>query len=390
MLSILKQFRRKTPLALHQIMKQKPRLAVALAGIAFADILIFIQMGMLEALYDSATQPHRLLQTDLVLINPQTKTVFGIPSFPRKRLYQTSGYEGVASVSALYIGTGSWRNPENRLSRDIQVFGIEPGQPPFVFLQDADQLNQLKLLNRGLFDQLSNEKFGPIPSLIQEQGKVTTEVSGKQFQAVGVFSLGASFGAEGNLVTGTSSFLTLFPDRSPDQVDIGIVQLQPDAELGEVQARLQAGLLPDVKVLTKAEFIELERQYWGEGGTGFIFNLGAVVGFIVGTVIVYQILYTDVSDHLSEYATLKAMGYSDRYLTGVLAQEILVLAILGFIPGFFLSLGLYQITYSATALPVVMKARRAVIVLSLTLIMCSGSGLIALGKLRSADPADIF
>ena len=101
MLPILKRFRRKTPLALHQIMKQKTRLAVALAGIAFADILMFIQMGMLEALYDSATQPHRLLQTDLVLLNPQAKSILGIPSFPRQRLYQAKSYEGVSAVSAL-------------------------------------------------------------------------------------------------------------------------------------------------------------------------------------------------------------------------------------------------------------------------------------------------
>ncbi len=390
MLPILRRFRRKTPLAWHQIMKQKTRLAVALAGIAFADILMFIQMGMLEALYDSATQPHRLLQTDLVLLNPQTKSILGMPSFPRQRLYQASGYEGVATVSALYSGTGAWRNPENRLSREIQIFGIDPSHPPFAFLQDSDQLKQLKLLNRGLFDQLSNEKFGPIPNLIKEQGKVATEVDGKQFEAVGVFSLGASFGAEGNLITSVSSFLTLFPDRLPNQVDIGIIQLNSGVDVHEVQAQLQTGLTTDVKVLTKAEFIALERKFWGEGGTGFIFNLGAVVGFIVGTVIVYQILYTDVSDHLPEYATLKAMGYSDRYLTSVLAQEILVLAVLGFIPGFVLSLGLYQITYAATSLPVVMKTGRAVFVFSLTLVMCSGSGLIALGKLRSADPADIF
>ena len=390
MIPMLKRFRRKTPLAWHQIMKQKTRLAVGLAGIAFADILMFIQMGMLEALYDSATQPHRLLQADLVLLNPQAKSILGIPSFPRQRLYQASGYEGVAAVSALYSGTGSWRNPETRLNRELQIFGVDPRHSPFTFLQDSDQLKQLKLLNRGLFDQLSNEKFGPISNLVQQQGKVTTEVNGKQFQAVGVFSLGASFGAEGNLITGTSSFLTLFPDRSPDQIDIGVVQLRSDADARNVHSQLQAGLPTDVKVLTKAEFIQLERQYWGEGGTGFIFNLGAVVGFIVGTVIVYQILYTDVSDHLPEYATLKAMGYSDRYLTSVLAQEILVLAVLGFIPGFFLSIGLYQITYAATFLPVVMKTGRAVIVFSLTLAMCSGSGLIALGKLRSADPADIF
>ena len=247
-----------------------------------------------------------------------------------------------------------------------------------------------QLLNRGLFDRLSSQKFGPIPEMLESQGTVITEVNEKQLKAVGIFEMGANFGAEGNLVTSTSTFLTLFPNHQPHEVNIGLVQLTPDADVEETQARLQAGLPDDVKVLTKAEFIALERTYWGEGGTGFIFNMGAIVGFIVGTVIVYQILYTDVSDHLPEYATLKAMGYSDRYLTFVLAQEIVVLASLGFIPGVLLSIGLYQLTYSVTALPVVMKTGRAIWVLVLTFAMCSGSGLIALRKLRSADPADIF
>ena len=387
---MLKSLRRKTPLAWHQLMKQKTRLAVALAGIAFADILMFIQMGMLESLYDSATQPHRLLEADLVLAHPQAKTMIDLPSFSRQRIYQAKGYEGVAAVSPVYVGLGSWRNPKNRRDEELLIFGVDSRQPAFTFLQEIDQQQQIKLLSRGLFDRLSNDKFGPIEQLIQAQGQVTTEVNDKQFRAVGVFSMGASFGAEGNLVTNIPSFLTLFPERQANQVNIGVIQLQPEADVESIQAKLQAGLPTDVAVITKAEFVGLERQYWSEGGTGFIFNLGAVVGFVVGTVIVYQILYTDVSDHLPEYATLKAMGYSDRYLTQVLAQEILVLAILGFIPGFFLSIGLYQLTYSVTALPVVMKTGRAMLVLFLTLVMCGGSGLIALGKLRSADPADIF
>jgi putative ABC transport system permease protein len=114
------------------------------------------------------------------------------------------------------------------------------------------------------------------------------------------------------------------------------------------------------------------------------------VGFIVGIVIVYQILYTDVANHLPEYATLKAMGYSDRYLLGVLLQESLLLAILGYIPGFLISLGLYQLAFAATMLPIGMKVERAVFVLVMTFAMCSFSGVIAIQKLRSADPADVF
>jgi putative ABC transport system permease protein len=114
------------------------------------------------------------------------------------------------------------------------------------------------------------------------------------------------------------------------------------------------------------------------------------VGFIVGIVIVYQILYADVSDHLPEYATLKAMGYTDTYLLGVLVQEALILAILGYLPAFFLSFGLYKLTFAATLLPIYMKVDRAITVFIMTVIMCSVSGAIALRKLRSADPADIF
>ena len=270
------------------------------------------------------------------------------------------------------------------------IWGIDPLRSPFTFLTDEDQLSQLALLNRSLFDQTSRPEFGPISQIIEQQGVATTEVNQKRIQTVGLFRMGASFGADGNAITSASTFLTLFPNRRSSQIDIGLIQLEPEADLNQVQAHLRAGLPDNVKVLTKAEFIQLEKDFWAVGGTGFIFNMGTVVGFIVGTVIVYQILYTDVSDHLPEYATLKAMGYNDLYLMQVLAQEVLVLATLGFIPGFALSFGLYSLTYTVTALPVAMKTGRAITVLILTLAMCSASGLIALKKLRSADPADIF
>lgn len=158
-----------------------------------------------------------------------------------------------------------------------------------------------------------------------------------------------------------------------------------------MRSQLATGLPNDVKVLTLEDFAAIEKNYWTNvTGIGFIFDLGVGVGFIVGIVIVYQILYSEVSDHLPEYATLKAMGYSDRYLLGVLTQEALLLGILGYIPGFILSFGLYQVVYAATLLPIAMTLERAGSVLVLTIIMCSVSGAIAMLKLCSADPADVF
>jgi putative ABC transport system permease protein len=149
--------------------------------------------------------------------------------------------------------------------------------------------------------------------------------------------------------------------------------------------------IDDIKILTREGFIDFERSYWQKSTSiGFIFSLGTVMGFFVGIVIVYQILYTDVSDHMAEYATLKAMGYSNWYLAFVVIQEALALSILGFIPGFIACVGLYALTKNATRLPLDMTVERGLQVLLLTIVMCTISGAISLRKVQSADPAEIF
>ncbi|ODH01434.1 ABC transporter [Nostoc sp. KVJ20] len=382
---------RKTPLAWRQLMKEKTRLAVAVAGITFADMLMFIQLGFESALFDAAVKPHRNLQADLILINPQFQTLFSVKNFSRERLYQALGYEGVQSVNSVYISTGQWRNPETRLERAILVWGVDPVQPAFKSPEINQNQDDLKQLYQVIFDQAGRPEYGAVADIFKKTGKFDTELNSKAVFVKGLFTDGASFAADGNVITSDSTFLQLFPERKPDRIEVGLITLQPDANVEKVRSQLVNGLPKDVRVLTPEEFAKVERTYWEEGtGIGFIFGLGTAVGFIVGIVIVYQILYSDVSDHLPEYATLKAMGYTDNYLLGVLIQEALLLAILGFLPGFFLSFGLYQVTYAATMLPIFMKMERAIQVWILTVIMCSVSGAIAMRKLRSADPADVF
>nr|MDZ8059820.1 ABC transporter permease DevC [Nostoc sp. EkiNYC01] len=381
----------KTPLAWRQLLKERTRLLIAVAGITFADMLIFIQMGFEGALFDSAIQPHRSLQADLLLINPQFQTLFSVKSFSRERLYQALGYDGVQSVNSLYIGTGQWRNPETRLERAILVWGIDPAKSAFKFPEIQQNLDQIKQLNQVLFDQAGRPEYGTVGEIFQKTGKFDTELNNKAICVKGIFSNGASFAADGNVITSDSTFLQIFPERKPHRIEVGLITLKTDVNLEVVQSQLVAGLPNDVKVLTPEEFAQIEKDYWASStAIGFIFSLGVGVGFIVGIVIVYQILYSDVSDHLPEYATLKAMGYTDRYLLIVLLQEALLLAILGFIPSFFLSLGLYQLAYTATMLPVFMNLERAITVFILTVVMCNVSGAIAMRKLRAADPADIF
>lgn len=381
---------KKTPLAWKQLIKEKARLAIAIGGIAFADVLMFFQLGMLNALYDSATSPHRKLQGDLVLVNRQVKTTIDLSSFPRTRLQQALAYEGVSTINPVYVDFANWRNPDTHLEKSILVFGFDPLQTAFDLSDAEGDLEQLTMLNRILFDRASRPEYGTIAQSWQTEGRLEARVSDRVVETVGLFSMGASFGADGNLIVSDATFFNLMPERNPTQVDIGLIYLAPDAEIEEVQQQLKAGLLDDVKVLTVKEFTQLEIDYWANQGTGFIFNLGVVVGFIVGIIIVYQILYANVSEHLPEYATLKAMGYSDRYLLIMLMQEALILAALGFLPGFIFSVGLYEITYAATLLKTSMTINRGVLVLVLTILMCSFSGAIAMRKLQAADPADIF
>jgi putative ABC transport system permease protein len=382
---------KKTPLAWRQLMKEKTRLAVAVAGIAFADILMLIQMGFEGALYDASILPHRNLQADLVLIEPRMQTLFSVKSFPRERLYQTLAYDGVASVTPVYISTGQWRNPQTTLERAILIWGVDPTKTTFKMPEVNKKLESIKPLNSVLFDIAGRPDYGVNADDFKKTNTFETELNGKAVNVTGLFVNGASFAADGNVITSDSTFMQLFPSRKPDQIEVGLIKLKPGANVEQVQKQLAANLPKDVSVLTTEGFAQVEKKYWADGtAIGFIFGLGVGVGFIVGIVIVYQILYSDVSEHLPEYATLKAMGYTDGYLLRVLIQESLLLAILGYIPSFLAATGLYVLAAGATMLPIAMTVERAVNVFILTVVMCSISGAVAMRKLQSADPADIF
>lgn len=381
----------KIPLAWLQLSREKMRLLVALAGIGFADILMFMQMGFQDALFESTTTLHKSFAGDIFLISPQTESSIALTSFSRRRLYQSLGVTGVESIIPIYFQLATWKNPVTQKTRSLGILGFNPNDNAFNLPGVAENRDKIKLADVVLFDRLSRPEFGPIPQLLAEQETVTTEVASRQVRVGGLFSMGASFAADGWLITSDLNFLRIFSDRDPGLIEVGIITVEPDADVDTVVRNLRAKLPQDVRVLNKEEFIAAEKTYWqNTTAIGFIFNFGVVIGFIVGTVIVYQILYTDVSDHLPEYATLKAMGYKDKYFVILVFQEALMLAILGFIPGFLLSNLLYLAAASGTSLPIMMTLNRAITVFILTIVMCGCSGLIAVRKLAAADPADIF
>jgi putative ABC transport system permease protein len=381
----------KIPLAWLQLKREVTRLGVALAGIAFADILMFMQLGFRDSLYLSNVRIHDSLQGDIVLINSQSSALPSMKSFSQRRLYKALDLPTVESVHPIYIDFTSWKNPATGRPRNLVLIGINPEFNIINLPGVQDNINKIKLPDTVLYDRASRPEFGPIVAEFEQGKTVTTEVRRRRIKVGGLFTLGASFAADGNLITSDVNFLRIFTNRQRGLIDIGVIRLKPGADANAVAEQLRKNLTDDVKVLTKQEFIDFEREFWASStAIGFIFTLGTIMGFIVGTVIVYQILYTEVTDHLAEYATLKAIGYTQKYLLIVILQEAFILAILGYLPGFGFTLFLYNSARNATLLPVFMNFERAIMVLIMTIVMCFISGTIAVRKLRSADPADIF
>ena len=382
---------RRIPLSWMLLTRQPVRLLVALAGISFAGILMFMQLGFRDGLFDASVTVHRLFDADLVLISPRSASSVRMAGFPRRRLIQTLADPSVEGVTPVHWGLMLWRNPETRRNRAILALGFNPDDPFFLDPGLADQTGVLKQKGRILFDRLSRPEFGPIADWYNEGKVVETEISGNRVRVEGLVSLGTSFGADGNLLTSTETFLDLMPQKSPGGIEVGLIRLKPGTNPDLAVERLQQRLPGDVTVLTKQGFIDFEQNYWKSSTSiGFIFTLGAAMGFVLGCVIVYQVLYTDVSDHLPEYATLMAMGYRISHLLGVVMREGFYLAALGYVPAYLAGQGLYWFVRDATKLPVGMDPARAITVLVMILVMCMLSSLLAMRRLIDADPAEIF
>jgi putative ABC transport system permease protein len=384
--------RRPIPLAWLQLTREPLRLSVAVAGVGFAVLLILMQLGFRDAMFESAVRYHHALDYDLVMVSPKTHFIVNSETFARRRLYQVLGYDGVSNVTPVYLGQQFWKNPNQPTeTRAIFAVGIDPSHDVVDLDGVRASWGQVKLADFVLFDRASRPEFGPIVDRFESGERVTTEMGARTVEVAGLFELGTSFGIDGSVITSDLNFLRLFPNRSPGTIDLGLIELDAGVDPDETRAAIASGIPKDVDVLTRAGFIAREKDYWNRNTPiGYVFLFGVIMGLGVGGVIVYQILFSDVSEHLREYATLKAIGYANRYLFSVVLQESILLALLGYVPGVLITLGLYWVTDAATGLPLTLTTERALFVLLLTLLMCCVSGMIALRKVRSADPAEVF
>ncbi len=379
------------PLGWLQLRHKPLRLLVALMGISFAVLLIMMQLGFRSALFESAARFHERFNYDIALFSMDSIYIVRPQGLSIRRLYQALSDKDVANVSPVYIFPAVWKNPWNNKRRSLNAIGFDPEDNVIEAPGMDEQRHLLRQQDVILFDALSRPEFGPVGEAVASGETVTTEINDREIEVVGTYEMGTSFGIDGSFFTSTDNWLRLFPHRSRNEIQLGLIRLRQGADSVAVRDRLRDYLPKDVLVMTKADFIKREGDYWNSATPiGYIFAFGAIMGFVVGAIIVYQILFADVSEHLSEYATLRALGYPNRYISGIVIQQALILGVLGYIPGVVAVAWLYGKAAAATSLPLYVTSDRAITVFAMTLSMCAISALLALRKVRRMDPADVF
>lgn len=391
MTAILERLLGRLPIGWLQLTHNPARLAAALTGVAFANILVFMQLGFLGALTGSIRFPYDAMQADILISASDMNTLADGSPLPRQRMYQALAVDGVARAVPLYYGKLDWKQPDGTI-RTLDVFGINPTAQTFRTASINDKLEALLQPDTAILDRKTrNPEKGRIDSIARGE-PYAFESKGRTLNVVGLFDIGGGFVADGYLIVSDQTFLRLFPSRAAGAPNFILVTIQPGHKAAQVISSL-GNALPAYDSLVRSidAAARADQQFQTtQRPVGMVFGFGIIIGVLVGIVIVYQVLSTDVADHIKEYATFKAIGYPQRFFRSIVYEEALALALLGFVPGFLISLGLYALVARAASLPLAMSGGRAALVLGGTVIMCMLSGALATRKLARANPADLF
>ncbi len=388
----IEALRYRTPIGWKQLMHSPSRLFVACTGVAFANILILMMWGLSATQISTIVRPIDAFKADIFLVGPSGNNLTDSGTIPRRRLDQALSLPGVAEGTAINIGNVSFRNPATKGTQKLSIFGVDPESDVMADPEISGQRDKLKVADTVLLDRAARGDFSAIVERIKTGELRQIELMGRTVSIEGMFKIGGSFSTDGVVIASDQTFMRLVPMRAKGAVSAVILKVTPGYSPEVVAADLRR-LLPssDTKVLTMEEFRSNAIRYSrGKSPIGIMFTSAMLLGFVVGMVIVYQILSADVAAHLGEYATFKAMGYTDGYLLGIVFEEALILALIGFVPGFIGRLCLYELLRYLSGIPITMPIDRGVTSFGFTVVMCFVSGAIATRRLAAADPADVF
>jgi len=385
-----------TPLAWKNLTSSPSKCLLAATGVGFAVVLMFMQIGFRNALLDSNVQIFQLFDADLIVISRARYSVTTEQRFPRHLLEQATAQTGIRSSCSVYVerGTASIQ-VEGERARPVRIIAMQLAEDFFAEHELFQRLSDADKRNAALVDRRSKSEygFGTTSETLEEQH---VELNKKEVSLVGLFTLGTDFAHDGTILMSERMLPTYFPWRSRsgnplDVVDIGLLQAEDGANLLELRERIQALSPKQIQVYLTQDLIKQELRFWSRNTPiGIIFGIGTIMGLVVGAIICYQIQFTDISEHMPEFATLKAMGYRPSYFWSLILCQSLYLACLGFAPGALVSWGLYWLLADFSGLIMRMTIDRVGFVWLLTVGMCVVSGVLAIRKLFRADPASLF
>ena len=383
-------------LAVHNLLHKKIKTAIAVAGVTFAVVLMFMQLGFLEAVKASATVTYDFLDFDICLRSRDYLHLAEPRDFPRTRLARVESDPSVTSAAPLLVTMSVWNHPRDGQNRAILCLGIRPQDAVFAnpqmqsaaraLLRRSDAL-LVDTKTRGEYGAANGSRFGDADS------GSAVELNGKSTWIAGCFTCGAGLSSAGAVILNEQGILRTAPYAAADSINLGLLKIAAGENPGQVAARLEALLGADagVEVLTRQDVLNSELNHWVlDTNYGLIFQTGVFMSILVGMAISYQVLASDVASMLPEYATLKAIGYSNRYISGVILQQAVLLAVAGFLVGLLIASVLYELTSAGAQVPVRFTAVNIGSVLGLALVMCVCAGLAALRKAFQSDPADLF
>lgn len=373
-------------IAARSLLHHRGRTAAVVSGVCFAVLFIFLELGLLGGADGSATAISDRVDGELILVSQRFVHLNRSDSLPSSRLALAAADPGVEHAVPLYIGYVPWRQRGGLVRSRLVALGLDLEKPPPVEIPElAASQADLRSATAMLVDRVSQSKLGPI-----HPGN-EVEVADRPMRIAGQLDLGVGFVADGLIVVSDSTFSRLFAGHDLSRIHAGVVKLKAGADEDEVARRLRERLPGDTRVLTTSDLRSAQRRVWVfDTAIGNIFSAGAGVAFLVGLVVLYQALATDIIQQKAHYATLKAIGYEDRHLQRIVLEQSIIYAILGAIPAFFLALLVYSVAAGATKMPVAMTGLRLVLVTTFTVLMAVVSGRLALAKITRADPASLF
>jgi putative ABC transport system permease protein len=370
-------------LAFRNLFHDRLRLVATVIGIVFSIVLVMVQMGLYFGFGRMVTTMIDNASADLWVMPKGTKCFEDPSLLDARQRNRALSVPGVAEAIPLVIGFADWRTPAGSstpvfvVGSDLRSGGLEPWNLVEGRLESLSTPNAVAV-DKTYFDRLGISGLGARAEIRQQSVRVAAVTSGiRSFTTTPYVFMDVD---RARAYTGTpSSKATYF-----------LIRLDRGSQLSTVRSHLQETLGSDVEVLTAPEFRERSRQFWLFGtGAGAALFAGAILGIIVGTVIVAQTLYSSTKDHINEFATLRAMGSSRGYIYKVIIWQAILNAVIGFSLAALVGAAVVRAT-AASALPIVITPELSVGLFVLTVVMCIISAVAAIMKVTRIDPAQVF